>query len=115
MVTGGRIRIYPLRQDGLFVKNSLMVDFCQLAMFATKKKYDSTNFYFFAFALRIFSAEPFDRTNTARSVYDPMVFEKIIDVFRMSHDKLVQTGDLNSILGPDPFLHFDHQVHPPYC
>lgn len=59
--------------------------------------------------------EPFDRTNTARSVYDPMVFEKIIDVFRMSHDKLVQTGDLNSILGPDPFLHFDHQVHPPYC
>jgi len=59
--------------------------------------------------------EPFDRTNTARSVYDPMVFEKIIDVFRMSHDKLVQTGDLNSILGPEPFLHFDHQVHPPYC
>jgi len=59
--------------------------------------------------------EPFDRTNTARSVYDPMVFEKIIDVFRISHDKLVQTGDLNSILGPEPFILFDHQVHPPYC
>lgn len=57
--------------------------------------------------------EPFDRTNTARSVYDPMVFDKIIDVFRLSHDKLVQTGDLNSILGPEPFLLFDHQVHPP--
>jgi len=59
--------------------------------------------------------EPFDRTNTARSVYDPIVFEKIIEVFRMSHEKLVQTGDLSSILGPEPFLLFDQQVHPPYC
>lgn len=41
--------------------------------------------------------EPFDLTNTARSVYDPDVFEKIKNVFVKSFNKLHDTRDLFSI------------------
>ncbi|XP_046448488.1 poly(A) RNA polymerase gld-2 homolog A-like isoform X2 [Daphnia pulex] len=42
--------------------------------------------------------EPFDRTNTARSVYDPAAFQKIVDVFRQSAAKISQTKDLSSVM-----------------
>ncbi|XP_046640712.1 poly(A) RNA polymerase gld-2 homolog A-like isoform X3 [Daphnia pulicaria] len=42
--------------------------------------------------------EPFDRTNTARSVYDPAAFQKIVDVFRQSAAKISQTKDLLSVM-----------------
>ncbi|XP_045776007.1 poly(A) RNA polymerase gld-2 homolog A-like [Maniola jurtina] len=32
--------------------------------------------------------EPFDLTNTARTVYDPLMFEKIVETFRTSHKRL---------------------------
>ncbi|RVE40983.1 hypothetical protein evm_014366 [Chilo suppressalis] len=32
--------------------------------------------------------EPFDLTNTARSVYDPETFERIVNTFRESHARL---------------------------
>ncbi|KAL7299969.1 hypothetical protein TKK_0007285 [Trichogramma kaykai] len=41
--------------------------------------------------------EPFDLTNTARSVYDLNVFEKIKEVFKQTHQQLEKTKDLNSI------------------
>jgi len=41
--------------------------------------------------------EPFDRTNTARSVYDRDVFEKILGIFAASWKSLERTKDLNSI------------------
>lgn len=34
------------------------------------------------------STEPFDLTNTARSVYDPETFEKIVATFRDSYARL---------------------------
>jgi poly(A) RNA polymerase GLD2 len=45
-----------------------------------------------------FYLEPFDRTNTARSVYDPAAFQKIVDVFRQSAAKISQTKDLLSVM-----------------
>ncbi|XP_017779095.1 PREDICTED: poly(A) RNA polymerase gld-2 homolog A-like [Nicrophorus vespilloides] len=42
--------------------------------------------------------EPFDFTNTARSVYDVDTFEHIKSVFRLSHQKLHRTKTLSSIL-----------------
>lgn len=42
--------------------------------------------------------EPFDYTNTARSVYDVEVFQKIQYVFVQSYQHLQQTLDLKSIL-----------------
>lgn len=42
--------------------------------------------------------EPFDRTNTARSVYDEEVFNHILDVFRRSFYRLKQTHNLFSVL-----------------
>ena len=42
--------------------------------------------------------EPFDRTNAARSVNDPAVFHKIVDVFRQSADKIGQTKDLSIVM-----------------
>lgn len=41
--------------------------------------------------------EPFDLTNTARSVYDPEIFERIKAVFIASHNRLEHTRDLISI------------------
>ncbi|XP_020712232.2 poly(A) RNA polymerase gld-2 homolog A-like isoform X2 [Athalia rosae] len=41
--------------------------------------------------------EPFDLTNTARSVYDPDVFERIKQVFRRSYYTLKKNYDLSSI------------------
>lgn len=54
--------------------------------------------------------EPFDFTNTARSVYDAEVFEKIKYVFVQSYQKLQQTLDLKSILN-EKFITFpsNHQ------
>jgi len=42
--------------------------------------------------------EPFDRTNTARSVYDPIAFNKIVDVFRQSSAKLSLKKELSSAM-----------------
>ena len=42
--------------------------------------------------------EPFDRTNTARSVWDEQAFSEILNVFRNSHYKLERTKNLYSIL-----------------
>jgi len=42
--------------------------------------------------------EPFELTNTARSVYDPHIFERIKRVFRLSYRKVTASGRLNSIL-----------------
>lgn len=42
--------------------------------------------------------EPFDRTNTARSVWDEQSFSQILNVFRYSHYKLEKSKNLNSIL-----------------
>ncbi|XP_046487826.1 poly(A) RNA polymerase gld-2 homolog A isoform X1 [Neodiprion pinetum] len=41
--------------------------------------------------------EPFDLTNTARSVYDPDVFERIKRVFKKSYQMLKKNYDLSSI------------------
>ncbi|XP_046750414.1 poly(A) RNA polymerase gld-2 homolog A-like isoform X2 [Diprion similis] len=41
--------------------------------------------------------EPFDLTNTARSVYDPDVFERIKRVFKKSYLMLKKNNDLSSI------------------
>lgn len=44
--------------------------------------------------------EPFDLTNTARSVYDPEVFEHILDVFRKCYKTLESSNRLQDILEP---------------
>lgn len=49
--------------------------------------------------------EPFDYTNTARSVYDVEVFQKIQYVFVQSYQQLQQTLDLKSIL-KEKFISF---------
>lgn len=43
--------------------------------------------------------EPFDLTNTARSVYDGDIFERIKEVFVKSMKTLKETKDLNSLFG----------------
>lgn len=60
--------------------------------------------------------EPFDYTNTARSVYDVEVFQKIKYVFGQSYQQLQQTLDLKSILNEKfisfPVHHFGYgQTH----
>lgn len=45
--------------------------------------------------------EPFDLTNTARSVYDPQIFEKIKQVFVHSYNRLHDSRDLNSVFNYD--------------
>ena len=42
--------------------------------------------------------EPFDRTNTARSVYDPIVFDKILTVFQTTYQRLAAGFDYNAVL-----------------
>ncbi|XP_054155634.1 poly(A) RNA polymerase gld-2-like [Oppia nitens] len=42
--------------------------------------------------------EPFNRTNTARSVYDDVIFERITSVFRVSHYTLRRIQKLSSIM-----------------
>lgn len=42
--------------------------------------------------------EPFERTNTARSVSDEGAFTEILNVFRTSHYRLERTKNLNAIL-----------------
>lgn len=42
--------------------------------------------------------EPFDRTNTARSVWDEQAFRDILNVFRSSHYRLERSKNLNSIM-----------------
>ncbi|CAG2106526.1 unnamed protein product [Medioppia subpectinata] len=42
--------------------------------------------------------EPFNRTNTARSVYDEVMFERILSVFRVSHYTLRRFPRLDSIM-----------------
>ncbi|XP_058800109.1 poly(A) RNA polymerase gld-2 homolog A-like isoform X2 [Phymastichus coffea] len=41
--------------------------------------------------------EPFDFTNTARSVYDLVVFQKIKDIFKETYKRLKENNDLSSI------------------
>lgn len=43
-------------------------------------------------------AEPFDLTNTARSVYDASVFDRVKLVFKNSYEKLQQSKMLNCLL-----------------
>lgn len=43
--------------------------------------------------------EPFDRSNTARSVYDPIIFDRVKKVFRDSYDRLLMTHNLYSLFG----------------
>lgn len=43
--------------------------------------------------------EPFDLTNTARSVYDEEVFKRVRQVFLDSYKLLNETRDLSAILG----------------
>ncbi|XP_076047115.1 uncharacterized protein LOC143028620 isoform X3 [Oratosquilla oratoria] len=45
--------------------------------------------------------EPFDLTNTARSVYDEEVFEHVKNVFTSSYTRISKDKDLNSILPED--------------
>lgn len=45
-----------------------------------------------------FLTEPFDLTNTARSVYDEAVFERVKKVFVDSYKLLNEKRDLSSIL-----------------
>ena len=45
-----------------------------------------------------FVTEPFDRTNTARSVYDPVAFQRIVDVFRDSAIKIAEKKELSCLL-----------------
>ena len=42
--------------------------------------------------------EPFDRTNTARSVYDPLAFQRVVTVFRDSAGKIAHTKELSSVV-----------------
>jgi len=42
--------------------------------------------------------EPFNRTNTARSVYDEVTFERILSVFRVSHYTIRRYPVLDSIM-----------------
>lgn len=46
--------------------------------------------------------EPFNRTNTARSVYDEFTFERILGVFRVSHYTLRRYPFLDSIMTRQP-------------
>lgn len=48
-------------------------------------------------------SEPFDLTNTARSVYDNVIFEQIKAVFVRSSSTLHETMDLNSLF-EQPFM-----------
>ncbi|XP_008207094.1 poly(A) RNA polymerase gld-2 homolog A isoform X3 [Nasonia vitripennis] len=41
--------------------------------------------------------EPFDFTNTARSVYDPNAFQMIKEIFKQTYHRLKKTNNLNSI------------------
>ena len=47
--------------------------------------------------------EPFNRTNTAHSVYDKVTFERILSVFRVSHYTLRRYPFLNSIMAGRKF------------
>lgn len=47
--------------------------------------------------------EPFDRSNTARSVYDQVMFERILSVFRVSHYTLRRYPFLNSVMAGKQF------------
>ena len=46
-----------------------------------------------------FLPEPFDLTNTARSVYDEEVFKRVRKVFLDSYKLLDEKRDLSAILG----------------
>lgn len=46
--------------------------------------------------------EPFDRTNTARSVSDEDAFMRILNVFQQSYFRLKHSQDLTQILAQDP-------------
>jgi ABC-type dipeptide/oligopeptide/nickel transport system ATPase subunit len=45
--------------------------------------------------------EPFDLTNTARSVYDRTVFERVKAVFQASYNSLKKTRNIESIFHVD--------------
>ena len=45
-----------------------------------------------------FFSEPFDLTNTARSVYDDDEFERIVRVFRRSYFTIEKSKSFSSIL-----------------
>lgn len=59
-------------------------------------------------------AEPFDLTNTARSVYDPETFSRIVETFRSSHARLAASPRLASAWPPHP-PHAPHAPHPPHA
>ena len=49
-----------------------------------------------------YSLEPFELTNTARSVYDYYVFQRILRVFKKSNQVLNQTKNLEDLFH-EPF------------
>jgi len=53
--------------------------------------------------LCFYVTEPFDLTNTARSVYDRNVFERVKAVFQASYNSLKKTRNIESI------FHFDEK------
>lgn len=57
--------------------------------------------------------EPFDRTNTAKSVYDHDVFMKILETFQKSYQKISKSGSLISVMNiqtpyPERHLRIKH-------
>jgi len=58
-------------------------------------KSDENSFYHWRY---LSIEEPFNRTNTARSVYDQVTFEHILSVFRVSHYTLRRYPFLDSIM-----------------
>lgn len=50
-----------------------------------------------------FDLEPFDLSNTARSVYDENEFERIVRVFRRSYSTIEKSRSFASIIS-DPFF-----------
>ncbi len=52
--------------------------------------------------------EPFDQTNTARSVFDYRVFQQVLKVFKKSHDIIRQTHNIESLFN-EKFTNFSNQ------
>jgi len=57
-----------------------------------------TEYYYSDGQFCVLISEPFDRSNTASAVFDPFTFQRILRVFRRSHEELSRTRDVNVIL-----------------
>ena len=52
--------------------------------------------------------EPFDQTNTARSVFDFRVFQQVLKVFKKSFDLIRQTRNIDSLFS-ESFNNYSNQ------